>query len=482
MKCIKTNAFLWITGVSFTIVYVVLLLLRPQEAWCDEAFWTDWGRQIGINGAFVTNVWGGGKPSYSPMYAFLLAGVFRLVGFSYISAHLPNIFLSLFSFLLIGYQLNRDNIGNTAILLFGLLFWWVSIMYYIINCGRPEVLSLFLSIVVIQAFVRNKWLMVFIASLLLMCTSVQGVIAATTFIVIYFFLNIKQLSSIKHLILWHLGGYFFGLSLCALIMYKYHCLKAFFDTMFGFSKTLSSSYVWFRTFVKVKLLGKATEIVSLDSYQLSSPFSPNTLSFDSFISAYTKSSEYLVLLIILIMLLIAMKIKNENIEKMPLAMSLSALLLPLVFTLMGRYVEYYQWVSWVPLIVAFCYLFDQSGIKQQIKTSLFFVIVISILMFFTLTWKQSLVVDSAHAKDKFNMKEIAFAKIDPSEPTVIPYSWYYYVIESNENVFFQWSGFFPESLSKVIYNPTDDCNNPSFMKGCKYSRSLIIMEEWVKVK
>ena len=102
VKHLSTKSFLWIIGFLFAAAYGLLIIWHPQESWCDEAFWVDWGRQMGVNGLFSTHVWGGGKPSYSPGYAFLLAGVFRFFGFSFFTAKFPNILLSFCVFILLG--------------------------------------------------------------------------------------------------------------------------------------------------------------------------------------------------------------------------------------------------------------------------------------------------------------------------------------------------------------------------------------------
>lgn len=61
-----------------------------------------------------------------------------------------------------------------------------------------------------------------------------------------------------------------------------------------------------------------------------------------------------------------------------------------------------------------------------------------------------------------NLSDIATANIDPNIPVCIPYEWYYYVVDWNENIYFQGSGAHPNDLSKIIYSPTD-YNEENFM-------------------
>lgn len=484
MKRIGPKASLWIIGIYFTVIYILLLLWRPQESWCDDAFWADWGRQMGLNGLFTSNVWGAGKPSYSPGYALLLAGVFRIFGFSFLTAQIPDILLSFCAFIILGYSLLREKASKLTVFIYGLLFWCLYGMFYVINCGRPEVLSMLLAIAVAVSFVRKRWLSLLIASILLMGTSVQGVVAATLFIVIYECFNHKEIIPQRHLLYSHFGGYVIGLGATAYLMYRNHCLKAFFDTLFGYSKTLTSFYLSIRTFAKSRLSGNAVDdaaVTTISSGAVSPPSSSADSSlFTDILNSYTDSLEYLVCIALIIGLTILLVMKRERIGKVVWSSSVMALVAPLVFILMGRYAAYYCWAAFIPCIFSICSLLSRIKMKPLPGYILASVTVIALAMNFISNWSDEVVLDFKHEKDKANLEEIALAGLSPDEPAVIPYSWYYYVIEHDENVFFQYSGKYPETLTRVIYDPTDVANNPSFMKSCEFVTRLKDMEEWVR--
>lgn len=478
MKNINAKYLLWILGLLFAAIYIILLIWKPQESWCDDAFWADWGRQMGINGSFTTNVWGAGKPSYSPGYALILACVFRVFGFSYISAQLPNILLTFCAFVVLGLALINQNAGRFVIILYSILFWCLNRMY--ITLGRPEILSMLLAIIVVIAFIQKRRVLLLIASFLLMSTSVQGVIAATLFVVIYLCCDYKEFRSKRQLLYVHMGGYIGGLAATSILMYRYHCLKAFFDTMFGFSKTFTSFYVQLRMFIKTRVMGKVIDDVAITSTG-TNPIEnlSHNYFFRDVLSGYVRSTEFIIAILLLLALIICYYVKHKTVAKDVLTATIMAVIVPLVYRIAGRYVSYYGWVALIPCIYAICSLIKGFDVKRQYKVII--VGVATLVIVLNCVRKGNIKLDFQRLKDKANLEEIAFANIDASEPVIIPYSWYYYIIESDENVYFQWSGAYPESITRVIIDPSDMSNNPSLMNSCEFSHSLITKEEWIKI-
>ena len=42
-------------GIFCFVLYVIFLFFRPQESWCDDAFWADWARQLAVHNRYYKN-------------------------------------------------------------------------------------------------------------------------------------------------------------------------------------------------------------------------------------------------------------------------------------------------------------------------------------------------------------------------------------------------------------------------------------------
>ena len=448
------------TGALCFLFYVICLYFRPQESWCDDAFWADWARQIAEHNRYYTTVWGFGHPSYCPLYVFLMALWYKVVGFSFFAAQFPNIVLTLITYwLLILILAGRKHVTSwQGIAGFSALYWFAPTMMWIYNCGRIEVLCLLLGVLTGYSFVRavetglTKYRIgLFLWGLLLFATGVEGVVFATLFILIYSVYHWREAWQNKMLYVWHFGSYVTSLGVLGVITWKTDCLHQFFDTMFGFSKTFTSLYFYIRAVVKGAKHGEVVETIPL-SYG-----SKNSL-WQSLVEGLSNNSEYLVLIAIVIILFVWLCYR-EGWRKIPIAtkvMTTMAVITPVVYVLAGRYTSYYTWAAYIPCVISLVILLEQLSLKwMHVGVGM-----LMIVWFFASPNNRVLrSLDFFHEKDRQNMADIAAANIDPGVPTCIPYSWYYYIVEENENIWFQASGAYPDDLGVIIYDDLDYVND-----------------------
>lgn len=444
-------------GVVFFGFYLVHLYFRPQESWCDDAFWADWARQLAEHNRYYTTVWGAGQPSYCPLYVFIMAMWYKLVGFSFFAAQFPNICLTLVAYWLLTVILvgRKYIVSWQSIIGFSLLFWLSPWMFMIYNCGRIEVLCLLLGILTAYYFIRaietgalKHKLGLFLFSMLLFATGVEGVVFASLFILIYSVFHYHESWTNKVLYVWHLGGYLFSLSALIIITWKVNCLIRFLGTMFGFSKTITPLIVKFYTWINYVIFG-ITEEVKIPSAAIS-----KVPLFQSIIGGLTINKEYLILIAVVIVLFVCL-LKGQTwkkIQKPVWVVVTMAIITPFVYVLAGRYVIYYTWAAYIPCIIALSMLVEQFKYKW-----ISFGISMLMVVWFCVDAGPKITqnVFHAHERDQKNVADIEKAQINPDVPTAIPYSWYYYIIENNENVWFQGSGAYPEDLAVIIYSKSE---------------------------
>ena len=187
-----------ITGIICFLVCVFMLYFRPKESWYDDAFWADWALKLS-QGNFITNVWGGGQPSYSPLYAIILAGWYKIVGFSFFAAQFPNLCFALATYLIICLDLPIGQFLNKKVsaIAFAICFWFADVLFWIFNCGRVDTLCLLLGILSIVSFVKayethstKHVLLMCLWSFLIMATGFEGVLFTAVIIIIYSLMDI----------------------------------------------------------------------------------------------------------------------------------------------------------------------------------------------------------------------------------------------------------------------------------------------------
>ena len=333
-----------------------------------------------------------------------------------------------------------------------LLYWLAPTMFWTYNCGRIEVLCLLLGILTAYYFVRavetgshKHRIGVYLFSILLFATGVEGVIFATLFILIYSAYHYQEVWKRKTLYVWHFGGYLTSLVILMIITWKANCLVRFLGTMFGFSKTITPMIVKLFTWISYVISGEFVEVKIPSGAVSKVPF------FQLMIDGLMLNKEYLILVVIMIILFVCLlkKLSCKNIRQPLLVVVTMAIITPFVYMLAGRYVLYYTWAAYIPCIVAVVILGEQFKCRW-----IHFGLGTLMAIWFCINQGPMIVqnISNSHERDKKNIEDIEKAQIDSNVPTCIPYSWYYYIIEQNENVWFQGSGTFPEDLAIIICN------------------------------
>lgn len=455
MRKIGSSHFLiGVLGLAFAVLYLLLLYYRPSISWYDETYWTDLGRQIGINGRYYTTVWGGGQPSYPPLYSYILALWFKLFGFSFFQAHVPAILMGLGTFYLIEFSLVNQGYINSSlsIVLLAFLFWISPHMYYSINCGRVEALCILTGTLTVQSYLmgckRNgNLLSIAICSFLVMSAGFQGAVFSSSYILIYLLFSNKKLKEHAKFLFAHFFGYALALICISLFMWQHNCFRAFLRTTFGFSNTINI-------------------IEGISNFFKGNGFHHNDITFrtiesstsvQDFLSGLTinglsVNKEYLVLLLLLLVVFVIVLARKRfsSFSGFEKATIMSSVAIPFIFILLGRYATYYAWTPFLPCICAF------SIIVQKLNSKLMYIIpILGITIWFVMCkgYPNQRNFDFSKTKDSEMLNEIKKADIKPQESCLIPYSWYYYLINDNENLFFPGSGFMPDNLSRMILCP-----------------------------
>lgn len=450
-------------GFTFFVLYAILLWFRPQESWIDETYFSDWARQLAENNWYYTICGEVGRPTHCPLYTLLMALWLKAVGFSYFSYHIVNIIFALITYWLLSLILvGRKYIASWhGIVGITMLYWFAPTLCWTIGCGRTEILCLLLGVLTAYSFVQaietHEWkhrIGLFVYSLLLFATGIEGVLFATIFILVYSVFYWKEAWKNKILYVYHFGGYLASLVGLSVMMLKLQCLHQFYDKMFGYSQTFSSVYQYVRAVVKNAKHGEIVQNVPSVSH------ADNSF-VDSLWQGISMNPEYLAMIGVVIVLLIVLVClrKIEKIQKPTWVMITMAVLTPFVFTVAGRYPLYYTWAALIPCIVALVMVIEQTEIKW-----LHLILGLSMAVWFCISPqnKRMRTLDWTHEQDKRNIEEIRQAQINPSEGTCIPYSWYYYIVEENDNIWFQTSRERLEDIKVIVYNP-DDYNEDAFM-------------------
>lgn len=480
MKKTSIKETSYMIGSVFFLIYVFLLYFHPETSWYDETYWTDLGRNIGINGQYHTWVWGTGQPSYSPLYAYLLAVWFKVFGFSYFNAHFPAILIVLVSYLIFCNALKDFLLSKSNLIIFSILFWLSPEVFWIYNCGRVDVLCVLLSIITIVFFVKSynnvnvyNMTVLFASCCLLLWTGFQGVFFTTLFIIIFFLIDIRMaINQKKRVFLNYIGSCVFSLITLSAFMLYHNSLKAFFRTTFGFSNTVNiieafDDFVSTGSFKSDTITFNAIET----SNNISDIFSKMTIDGILF------NLSYWMLLSLATIGLIYLIIKKQKFSKLEAILIILPFATPLFFILLGRYATYYTWTGYLSAVVFFTIIISKI---QRIEFISAFMSAVSLVWFIVCPYKNAIKnVDLYGQTDASILKDIADANLDFNKSSFVPYEWYYYLINQGyENkMFFKGSGHMPLDLELMILDD-DDYETWSKRFELKYIRNIGVYREY----
>ena len=447
-----------------------MLYFRPCESWYDDAFWADWGYRLS-QGEFVSNVWGAGQPSYSPLYALFMSLWYRVFGFSYIAAQLPNLIFAFITYLVVCIRFENGRLFRTrwGVVCFAFGFWVADGLFGIITCGRVDTLCLLLGILTLDSYFRSytthkkKDIIFFcIWSALQMATGFEGVLFTSVILLLHGLLVFHRTLRNWTLYLWYALSSVVSFSAVLLYMAQHNCAKAFLRTTFGFSYTTQSIIHFAET-------GKLT-------FENNVPIEEG-MSFLDRINALTidglfTNKEYIVLLIVVVILsLIAICRKDvRRLSQENRTMILSSILLPWIFILAGRYPWYYTWAAYIPCLISFCVLIEQYHLEKILSPIL--CVGMCVWFCFSPDNQNRKRIDIHRLVDKQNLQNIEAARIDPNESTYIPYEWYYYLAPYNNKLYFEGSGRYPKDMSKMILSTPQEISAWSNLFELEYQYDI----------
>lgn len=459
-----------IGGFLCFFVCVFMLYFRPHESWCDDAFWADWAYRLS-QGGFGTYVWGGGRPSYAPLYAIIMAGWYKVVGFSFFTAQLPNLIFALLTYLVLYFRMDDGSLIKSKIfaICICLCFWFADTLFWIFNCGRVDTLCLLFGILTFDSFTKayqtksiKSYVGMCVWAALNIATGVEGVVFTVVLLIVYSLMHISLSLKNWRLYVWYIVSSFISFFAVTLWMTYHNCGKAFLRTTFGFSASLDKLY---------DFLGISHSSMIVKNVESSLTFVDYVHQFLNLCTnAMLANMEYLVLVCLLIVLLciVVYQKRWNSLSDISKSMTVSAIIIPWVFLLAGRYTTYYTWAAYIPC----CY--SVFVLLQVLKVDKFFTPIIAgcMLIWFCVSpravYKR---IDFDHTVDKRNMEDISLAKIKDNEPVYIPYEWYYYLAPKNENLFFYWSWGFPKSMKKMVVDESEE-DKISKMFELEYSYSI----------
>lgn len=455
------DKYIYLSGFIAFIIYVIMLFFRPTISWCDDCFFVDLARQIAIKGKFFSNVWFEYKPNHVPLYPLLLAGWIKLLGFSYFKVHLLDCIFVLFNHIFLLSVLYNNKILKSLWSLIGITFllWFGATIFWINNAGRPEVLTLGLTMIAvyylfvsyIEQTLKNLFKLA-IASFFVLTSGIQGVVALLFISLILFLLDVKFFwRERKQIFTSIICGLSIAFCFIAYVYFYFGLIKSFLVKTFLYSKTLA--YIW--RIIK----GHPLQIVSSEDSDMAS------FIIDRFVGL-TNNLEWCILLILLLLLYLEGKstkaISFSVIEKTILV---SSVLLPFFFVLSGRYPIYYSGFAYV-LVVVSCFVLLERLVWEKYGSFVISVVVIICFIFgpFYIKSPNFRVVDFNNTINQSVLKEINCSSVSFEKPVVIPYRWYYYLIEKHEDkLFFQSSGKYPSDLSYIVSFPSNEYIYPSLM-------------------
>lgn len=463
----KQNFYLVLAfGLLFFVIHTILLAFHVPSSWCDDVFYVDLARQIGLYGSFYSRVWGYVETS-CPLYMLLLAPIIRCFGMNYFLIHLPGLLLTLLSYFLLAYGLLCKLLINkwSTIALFSILYWFLPMLFWTNNSGRIEPLCLFIGISTIYCFIWSakflsykSGILLFITSFLLYMSGIEGIVFALVVILSYCLVSIRKF---KHY--WRSVAIFIGAIIVAfgannMLAYSQGGLSAFYARLFGRS-SLANIYMPILSILKGIKNGTP---ISLNRPSMPAEATPDISLIEKIWNGYTLEPNYWVLFIILVICITILFILKKEILQNRLfeVISLSALLMPLIFVLAGRYTSYYTWASIVPLVLAL------SIAADNYKGSAYFSLIgacATMLSFF-----YSPIIDRRwdwHGDLDRELKvqvQAASPYIQKDWCVVLPHKWYYYVINDDENLWYYSTPGFASDLKYVLYKSDDYCEFERF--------------------
>ena len=446
----------WIAGAVMFCITVFLLFFRPKESWYDDAYWADWAYCIS-QGGFITHVWGADQPSYNPLYALLLAGWYKVVGFSFVTAQLPNLIFAFAAYLVICLRWEDGKVFKsiTAVIGFSFLYWFADTLYFIFTNGRPNTLCILLGVLTIDSFSRSmekgRWqdiLLFAVWSACMICTSMEGVVFTVVMLGVISVFNFKQYIKRWWMYVIYILSNIIGFALELAYMAYHNCGLAFLRVQFGFSSTVNT------IMQRLNISGWESSIGVVENTEgmtLHERLASATM------EGITDNREYIVCAILVISLLVVSIVRKQwkELTRFERSVIVSSIIMPWVYLLAGRYALYYTWAAYVPVVISLFVLMQNHNKIHRWLTPL--LCCISVCWFlFSGNHTNFKKPDFKHLADKTNMADIDAMNIADDEAIYIPYSWYYYLAPRNNHLYFRGSGRYIKAMKRMVLSSEEE--------------------------
>ena len=440
-SCVFTYVLL-----SLAFITVNIVTFSNRLPWIDEVMFLDTSYNAAVHGSWATTAWyrvAGQYPfsTYPPLYQMLAAVWMRLFGAGLVAVRSLNL---LVTFVLGGVCLQmaapRSSRAGVGVgLLFALLLWGTSEMAWMYRNGRPDMLCALVFVLAVQAVVRHlqskspaTLLAVVATSALLVGSGIQAAVCLCAFW-LFLFLTLKgRRREVARLLVLLLTGFLLGLLLVALFMLAHGRLLAFASSIIQYSSTLSG--------IALTVLPAAGEWFGFDS----APYTQKLLELTTPSSLSERVApivEYRSFILLSVAALAAYADcfrhhRQQLLTDKGFLSLLFALFVPAFMLLAGRFVAYYRWMAFLPLLVSI----TSIAARHRRWCTVFGVLAVLL----TVSGIRSMLPDEASG-DYANLRSLVQRQhFRSSDAVVCPFSVFYEIKPVCDTCYF--AGIFPQEF------------------------------------
>ena len=367
---IYSNPISWFVFLSVLFILLNVLTFDWKLAWNDETELTDTSANYVEFGQWVSKAfpdYGGKEPFsvYVPLHQMLLALWMKFFGFSMVSARSFNLLLTLLSGCgLIGFakRLIGRTPGKYTVISFTFLFCGCAEFASIYRNGRGDILGVLLCILlsnVVYDYIhckdKNLLYAIGVLSGLLICSALQSCIFAVAALLLVYIVYEEYRANLRQIAKYMFLGYIVGFVLMLLFFWHNDHLFPFLVSIASLSGTLKS----FAAF----LLPYFGPMFGLNPEEWLAKLADDEKGPSLFIkmmSIYSFVTYDILLVVSVLILIIQGQFKNRQTWRSPLVFLLMfVVLVPVFMNLAGRYVDYYRWMSYLPLVLVVVFLCEQ---------------------------------------------------------------------------------------------------------------------------
>lgn len=364
------NDRLYYIGITISLLFLFINIMTLNWyplPWVDEVMFTDTPANVALTGEWFSTAW---RYTYNPLHAFLLIPWIWFFGISHAAVTSLNVVIAFCLCILMLSSLIKANIINSSwsLIIFLSMFWGASTISWTYRCGRVDVLAmLFTFLVVTEIFKKTqsptqKYIKLFLFSLLLFLTSISPVAVILSLLLVLFISQPQDRNIVLRESMIFASACLAGFLLVSVFYWYQDSLLHYLLTFISYNANLS---------------GKKSLSIRL-------------------IEAYKTNKEALILSLLNIFVIAPLLYKKKiTLKSINVIFLFSCLFIPLTMTLVGRFAVYYSWLFFLPTLVITISLFEKSAFYIR-----FFISLITVFIFI------SGLPYSLSKADKSNIKRI----------------------------------------------------------------------------